>query len=308
MSRATGAELSLPTGLLPGGRFGDWSLTRPQYLVADVDGTLVGPSARASAGVVAATRRAAAAGLAVGFSTGRMRLAVGPLWDQLRLPGPHVLHNGAEVRASGATLAAWPLSRQGLEAVFRTAAALDAYAEIYVPEGFLVTARDERARPHWDILGHEPLGIATSAADVGDAAVLKATFAILDGSSPAPIVEALESAGLRAGPAGSPLTPRLTYVNATDPMVDKGRAVTTAAAHLGVPLAATVAVGDAANDLPMFAVAGTAIAMGQSPAAVKAAAHVVVPEVDADGVAHAIDACLAWREARSQPQSRPGTW
>ncbi len=260
-----------------------------------MDGTLVGPSIRASAGVVAAAERAAAVGFPVGFCTGRMRLAVEPLWRQLRLPGPHILHNGAEVRAGGATIASWPLSRDGLAAVFEVSRDLDAYVELYVPDGYHVTALDERARPHWELLGHEPLSVVTSPDELGDVEVLKATFAVVEGDPVAPIVAALDAAGLRAGPAGSPLTPTLTYVNATDRSVDKGRAVSAAAAHLGVDLDAVVAVGDADNDLPMLAVVGTAIAMGQASEPVKAAAHLVVPEVDADGVAHAIDACLGWR-------------
>lgn len=285
----------LPAGLLPGGRFDAWAPAVPAYLVADVDGTLVGPSARASEAVVAAARRARDGGLAVGFATGRMRLAVEPLWRQLGLPGPHVLHNGAEVRAEGRSIATWPLSPAALAAVFRVASELDAYVELYIPDGYAVTAWDERARPHWELLGHEPFAAVSSPEDLGDVPVLKATFALFDGSSPDPVVAALEQADVRAGPAGSPLTPTLSYVNATDPTVDKGRAVTAAAAHLDVALAATVAVGDALNDLPMLAVAGTAIAMGQAGKTVKDAAHLIVPEVDADGVAHAIDACLGWR-------------
>ena len=289
----------LPTGLLRGGRFDAWRPAVPAYLVADVDGTLVGPAAEASAGVVAAARRAAEAGLAIGFSTGRMRLAVEPLWEQLRLPGPHVLHNGAEVRAGGVTVEAWPLSADELAAVLGVAHDLGVYAEVYVPDGYHVTAMDERARPHWELLGHAPRSVVTRAEEVGDEPVLKVTLALFAGDDVDRVVAALEAAGLRAGPAGSPLTPGITYVNATDPAVDKGRAVTAAARHAGVALAATVAVGDADNDLPTLAVVGTAIAMGQASERVKAAAHLIVPEVDADGVAHAIDACIAWR--RSAP-------
>lgn len=274
---------------------------RPGYLVADVDGTLVGATARASSGVAAAVARAEADGLTVGFATGRMRLAVEPLWAQLRLPGPHVLHNGAEIRAAGRTVACWPLSEPALVAVFATARQLDAYAEIYTTDAYHVTAKDERAHPHWDLLGHDPASVVSGPEDLHGAAVLKATFGVFDPGRLAELVTGLEEVGVRAAVAGSPLTPGITYVNATDPLVDKGRAVRVAAEHLGVELAATVAVGDAPNDLPMFAVAGTAIAMGQATAEVKDAAHLVVPEVDADGMAHAIDACLAWRAGR-QPR------
>lgn len=285
----------LPEGLLPGGRYAEWAPARPAYLVADVDGTLIGPSPQATHGVVAAAQRAAQGGLVVGFATGRMRLAVEPLWAQLRLPGPHVLHNGAEVRADGATVASWPLSDRELDAVLATADELGAYAELYTPDGYHVTVADERARPHWALLGRDPLSVVSRREDLAGAPVLKATFGLFGGIPPGELVDRLQSVGLRASAAGSPLTPTITYINATDPAVDKGEALRVAVEHLGVELAETVCVGDAPNDLPMLALVGTAVAMGQSPDEVRAGAHVVVPEVDADGVAHAIDACLAWR-------------
>jgi hydroxymethylpyrimidine pyrophosphatase-like HAD family hydrolase len=56
----------------------------------------------------------------------------------------------------------------------------------------------------------------------------------------------------------------------------------------------TAAIGDEVNDLSMLAVAGSAIAMGQAAASIQEAAHLVVPEVDAHGVAVALDALVAW--------------
>jgi HAD superfamily hydrolase (TIGR01484 family) len=57
------------------------------------------------------------------------------------------------------------------------------------------------------------------------------------------------------------------------------------AADLGVDPADVVAVGDGHNDLDLFAWAGHAVAMGQAPDDVKAAADEVIAPVDQDGVA-----------------------
>ncbi len=257
-------------------------------MVADVDGTLVGPSGAPSAAVIAAARGVGEAGIRVGFATGRMRLAVAGLQDALALPGPHVLHNGAEVRADRRTIAAWPLRPHDIEVILDLADTLDLYVELYVDEGFVVSRWDERARPHWDLLGHEPLGVVTSQADV-DGPILKATYGLFDPDDIDRIVPALMGAGLAAGPAGSPVTPTIHYVNATSASVDKGAAVTAAAAHLGVSLAAVVAIGDADNDASMLAVAGTSIAMGQAHPELQAGAHLVAPDVDDDGVATVLD-------------------
>jgi hydroxymethylpyrimidine pyrophosphatase-like HAD family hydrolase len=51
-------------------------------------------------------------------------------------------------------------------------------------------------------------------------------------------------------------------------------------------------LGDQRNDLPMFARAGLAIAMGQAPEEVRAAAAHVTRANDEDGVAAAIDEVL----------------
>lgn len=279
----------LPPGLQAGGRLTDWDPEPPRYVVLDVDGTLVGPSTSASQVVADAVARAEATGLRLGFATGRMRLAVEPLWAQLRTKGPHVLHNGAEVRLEGRTVASWPLDATHRRAIADVIERFDAYAELYVPEGYLITRRDERARAHWEVLGRQPLGVLPDLTRV-DAEVLKVTFALFDGASAAPLVDALVEAGLAAGPAHSPLTPGLAYVNATHPDADKGTALRAAAAAIDVPLSTVVAIGDAGNDLPMLRVAGTAIAMGQADPAVVAVCHLVAPPVDEDGAAVALDA------------------
>lgn len=284
----------VPRGLRPGGRFDDWAPARPEYVVADVDGTLVGPSAEASDGVVDAVGRVQAGGARLGFATGRMRLAVEPLWAQLRAVGPHILHNGAEVRADGRTVTSWPLERRHLEAIAGIIERLDVYAEVYVPGGYLVSSHDERARPHWEVLGRPPMRTVPPVDEL-DAEVLKVTFALFDGEPQGPLVEALRQAGMQAGPAGSPLTPDIHYVNATSPHADKGRALAAAAAHAGVALPAVVAIGDAANDLSMLALAGTSIAMGQAEAEILDAVHLIAPDVHGDGVAVALDVVLALR-------------
>jgi Cof subfamily protein (haloacid dehalogenase superfamily) len=287
---------ALPEGVQPGGRFAAWRPAAPAYVVCDVDGTLVGPHPHATDEVVAAVARAQAAGIRVGLATGRMRGAVGELTAQLGARGPHLLHNGAEVRADGRTVAAWTIDAAGVDGLLAIARDRDdVYVEIYTDDGFVASALDERARPHWDLLGQEPRRVLGAAAELGDAPVLKATFAVFDPSAVPDLLDRIAALGLLGGHAGSPRTPGLTFVNATDPRADKGQALRAASAHAGLDLAVVVAVGDAHNDLAMFAVAGTAIAMGQADEDVRAAAHLVVPDVDAHGVAVALDAVVSWR-------------
>jgi len=279
----------LPPRLAPGGRWDTWTRTRVEYCVADVDGTLVGEDNHPTNATIAAVTQLQASGVPVGVATGRMRLSAEPIALAIGARGPHVLHNGAEVRSNGERLAAWPLTDEQLAAIIAIGEELGAYAEIYVNDGYLVTRTDARALPHWRLLGRQPLATITTVSDAPDI-VLKATFAVFEDP---PLVDAVcaavTAAGLRVGRSHSPVTPGIIYVNTTHPDADKGVALAAAAGHAGTTLERTAAVGDAPNDIPMLLKAGTAIAMGDASPEVRAAAHLVAPRVADDGVAVALE-------------------
>jgi Cof subfamily protein (haloacid dehalogenase superfamily) len=283
---------ALPTGVTPGGRFGEWRPAVPGYVVVDVDGTLLGLTGEATPVVVEAVEACRAAGLPVGLATGRMPAACAALAEQAGLSGPHVVHNGAEVRADGVPVHTWPLSADRVATLLEVCRRHDLYAELYVGDGYLVTDQRMVAAPHWALLGSLPDGVV---GDEPPPEVLKATVLAFPGDDVEGVLADLRAAGLTPGPAQAPAVPDVTFVNVTAEGADKGRAVAAAAAHLGCTLAEVVAVGDGLNDLSMLAVAGTAIAMGQSGAVVREAAHIVVPELDDDGVAHALRAAVGWR-------------
>lgn len=275
----------LPPDVAPGGRFDEWAPHVPRFVVADVDGTLLGRSPEASEPVVSALRETQSAGLRVGFATGRMRAAVEPLWLQTRAAGPHVLHNGAMVRAGGRTLRTWPLTEDQATRLLEVCREHDLYAEMYVGDGYLVTDDRPEASVHWGMLRQEPAGFADQL-DPGRDEIVKSTVAVFDGP-PDPVLALIEDAGLVCGVATSPLAPGVSFINVTHPDADKGRALEHAASHIDVSLPDVIAIGDGHNDLSMLQRVGTAIAMGQAEPEIKDVAHLVVPEVDVDGVVHA---------------------
>ncbi len=69
---------------------------------------------------------------------------------------------------------------------------------------------------------------------------------------------------------------------------DKGTALRFVARKLEIPLEQVLAIGDNPNDVPMFEAAGVSVAMGNAPPEVRAAATVVGPTNDNEGVAWAI--------------------
>ncbi|WP_240371252.1 Cof-type HAD-IIB family hydrolase [Anoxybacteroides rupiense] len=65
----------------------------------------------------------------------------------------------------------------------------------------------------------------------------------------------------------------------------KGEAIKKLASYYGMELSDTVVVGDSLNDLPMFAVAGYRVAMGNAAEAVKQQSDSITATNDEDGVA-----------------------
>lgn len=279
--------------LRPGLRHADWRPAPPRYVALDVDGTLVGPDHAVAPAVVEAAAAAADAGLLLGIATGRMLQGIDVVLDQVPLPGPHLVSNGAVVVHEGRVVAQRGLAPTTVASL--RSACLDAgvYLEVYVPDGFVVTADDERAAPHWELLGVRPLRVLEPDEPL-DVPVSKVTALAFvddgDGVDADAIAALLTDHGVVADVGVSPATPGLRYVNGVHPSTGKGTALRDAARVLGIELAATVAVGDAANDVSMLEVAGTAIAMGQADDDVLAAAHLVAPPVTEDGAAAALRA------------------
>jgi Cof subfamily protein (haloacid dehalogenase superfamily) len=281
-------------GLLPGGRRDAWRPTGPPGLVLlDVDGTLMGPDRIVTPGVVRAVRDVVDAGAHVGFATGRNVAGIVGAHGQLRIEGPHIVLNGAQIRRGGRAVQTWGLDAAHREAVLALCAEQGLYAELYTDDAVLVTEMDPFYKPHWDEVIGQPLGSIAEHPDLV-ADTIKMTIVALDDAQRDAVVAAVRALGMNAGAATSPVTPGFTYINITAPEADKGRAVVAAAAAIGVGPDRVVAVGDGVNDLPMLEVAGTAVAMGDAPDVVRAAAHHVVPDVAADGAAVALAAVLAW--------------
>ncbi len=89
------------------------------------------------------------------------------------------------------------------------------------------------------------------------------------------------------------------YLEVTAAGVDKGRALQALAAHLGVPMAATMAFGDGDNDIPLIAAAGHGVAMGSGTRGAKRAARWVTRGNDEEGIAFALHSLLPDAESHA---------
>lgn len=79
------------------------------------------------------------------------------------------------------------------------------------------------------------------------------------------------------------------FIEVMDPRVDKGKAFELVARTVGVPIQATMAIGDSWNDVPLLRAAGFGVAMGSSPPELRAASDAIVADVANDGVAEALE-------------------
>jgi Cof subfamily protein (haloacid dehalogenase superfamily) len=139
---------------------------------------------------------------------------------------------------------------------------------------------------------------------VGFDAVLDRVDKLVAPSADAGLLDRIE-ADLREALAGVANVERSQayYIDVTHPLANKGEAVRAIAARTGADLDRTIVIGDMTNDVAMFRVAGFAIAMGQAPDVVKAAAGAVTAANTDDGFAKAVTSLvlprLAALEARA---------
>jgi hydroxymethylpyrimidine pyrophosphatase-like HAD family hydrolase len=270
-------------------------VTRPELVVLDIDGTILGRDhRRASDRVADAIHATVAKGVPVALCSGRPLTSIAKIAATLDLPGPHVAFDGALVGTPGATpIYRLPLTHAAARGLVVAARAIDLVVELYLPEAHYVDAINEESVVHGQVIDVPPtawsLDEVLASSQEGD--VVKGQVIGIGDEGRAKI-RSVEAQGLplRFGWAKPP--PGVgdrDYVNVTNPGVSKGVAVRELAAALGVPLERVMGVGDGPNDAPLLEVSGLAVAMGNAEEPLKRIADVVVPSVHEDGLAVALE-------------------
>jgi Cof subfamily protein (haloacid dehalogenase superfamily) len=270
----------------------------PAYrmLVADVDGTLMARNGHVAPRVRAAVRAALTAGTLVVLATGRWYRSAQPIARELGLDLPIILHNGALVKdlVTGEVLDHCHLPRElaeqaigiirnhGMqpmvyENAFGGELLLAGPAELDSPftARYLATKIEHLRRvPLAELsLVDDPIQLAV--ADTADRTD--------------PLIAELARGPWRTVTSMTLAVPEARFVEVLSPGCSKARAVARLAQAHGVPMEQVIAVGDNYNDLDMIEAAGLGVAMGNAPDEVKSRADAVVPTVDQDGLAVAIE-------------------
>jgi hypothetical protein len=228
--------------------------------------------------------------LRLGFATGRPPAGLHLLREVTGSNGPDVVYNGAQVLVDGRPGRTWPLPVETLRAVARWCLDNGVYAEFAVGSGVVVTDFREAARPSWDEVT-EPDGLVADV-DLASVPSCKVTIYAFEPERGPELLALCATLPVHVDPSTAPIFPGVTIFNVTAAGVSKGSGVAWAARRVGLAPEEVLVVGDSDNDLSMFHVAGTAVAMGQAPPHVQAAAHLVTGTVDDDGAAAALYSCL----------------
>jgi Cof subfamily protein (haloacid dehalogenase superfamily) len=258
-----------------------------RLIALDLDGTVIGADLVVRDRVRESIIRAQAQGIAVTIVTGRMFAATKPFARALGITGPIVCYQGAGIFdvASGAIVQQTPLAQPVTREVLALARTDHFHAQCYADDRLYVDEMNAFTQKYVDLSRVEPVVVRSLIEKFADEPTLK--IVLVDEARRATAYT--ETLKARLGSRAYVTRSHPDFVEVLDPGVDKGRALRFVAAHYGVPIDATLAIGDSWNDLPLLNAAGMGIAMGSAPPEVLARADAIVSDVEHDGVAEAIE-------------------
>jgi Cof subfamily protein (haloacid dehalogenase superfamily) len=253
----------------------------------DVDGTLVGRDLKISDTVRRSIERMKATGIAGCLVTGRMYRAALPFARELGFDAPLICYQGAAIvdPASDEVLAHAALDNRVVRELIDITQRDGVHLQLYRNDEYYCEARNRFSDLYAALSRTEPVVVAS----------LREAFAYSPATKGVVVADAPEAAAyaqkLSATLGGRAYVTRSLpeFVEVLDPTVDKGAALRFVAAHLGVSMEQTAAIGDSWNDAPLLEAAGLGIAMGSAPQELRAVAAAVVSDLEHDGVAEAIE-------------------
>ena len=263
-----------------------------RFVVSDVDGTIVDHDKRLRPATIEAVGRVRAAGIGFTVISARPPSGVEPIAELLRLDGPIGAFNGGVVfHRGGEVMEEHDVPAEVARGMLDLAAGSGASVWVFADGRWHADTVDNPHVPRERVSANQEPVILSDLSEVATRAG-KVTFV----SDDPPVLEKLLAAGReRFGDRATIALSQTYYLDVTALEANKGKGVEALARAAGVGLEHVMVLGDMRNDLPMLERAGLAVAMGQAPDDVRAAAHWVSRSNDEDGVAAALDRLLAER-------------
>jgi hydroxymethylpyrimidine pyrophosphatase-like HAD family hydrolase len=269
----------------------------PKALALDLDGTLVADDGRVPPRVVEVLRARIAAGIPVCIATGRSELGAGPVLEELGAQEPAVVYNGAalwcprtrgfleeRVLADRSVAAALEFGRQErlMALVGTRGARFASHSEDPLLQQAVASIEGVNLLPYDELPVEYLIRVTLFCPRSKSSGDLRAAF---ESRVQSPLYLTDFAIDLLAQHRGSPVK----ALDVQPPCRGKAEILRWLDEERGIRPAEVVAVGDAANDLPMLAEAGWAVAMGNAVPEVRAVADRVIGDCNGDSLADLIE-------------------
>lgn len=266
-----------------------------QFVLSDMDGTLLMPDHSLSPAVIEAVAQLRAAGVRFTLASSRPPRAMRQQIETLGIDLPTAAFNGGVlINPDGSELQSHWVAREAVDICLALFVEHRLDVWVFADDQWLALDRKAHYFPkELHALGYEPLIVADFAPYLDRVHKMVAT------SSDFQLLIDLEQQ-LHEPLNGKAIAARSQqyYLDITAVLANKGEALATLAAGLGIELANTAVLGDGANDVAMFKRAGFSVAMGQGEQVVRDQADAVTASNAADGVAQAIHQLILPRAQR----------
>ncbi|POZ59937.1 Cof-type HAD-IIB family hydrolase [Chromobacterium alticapitis] len=219
-----------------------------QFIVSDLDGTLLDADSRVAPETHAVLRQAMARGIPMAIATGRHERQVRQLWPKDLPPVPVISANGARVHlADGSLLFQSHLSPDLLKRLLRPERVRDTELGVY-RDDCIMAYHSKREFSHYTGQVEEIADLERFCADD----VSKVIYC----GTPEQLKEVELDIARDLGDEVSMTYSHVCYLEVMAPGVHKGSALAMLLKHLGVDAAGCAAFGDNLNDAEMLQLAG----------------------------------------------------
>jgi Cof subfamily protein (haloacid dehalogenase superfamily) len=271
-----------------------------RLLLADVDGTLVTKDKRLTDRAVEAVRKLRDADILFAITSGRPPRGMQMLIEPLALTTPISAFNGGIVVEPDLTVLEQRVIPRDLAPTI-IAALESSGLDVWIYRGADWYVRDPQA-PHVAresaTVQFDPTVVETFDGLTDDVAKLVGVSDDLDHMASMAAATREEFGDHVSAALSQPY-----YLDVTHPRANKGEVVKFLSARYRIPEEQIATIGDAPNDVLMFARSGLSIAMGQSDREVKRAARRVTGSNDEEGFAEAVDRYILASHKRAPAQS-----
>ncbi len=257
-----------------------------KLVVSDVDGTMVTTAKELTPATFHAAERLRDAGIPLALVSSRPPRGMAFIQEQLGLTGPLGGFNGGTILApDGAVI------EERFVPAHAAQTALDFFAERGVSGWVFADGQWIILDPNGDYVPKERMTVRFDPTVVSSFEPYLDRCGKIVGASAKHDLLAQCEGELQAllGTTAHAHRSQVYYLDVTNPTADKGTAARALARWYGLDISEVCAIGDQANDVPMFRVAGTSIAMGNAPPAVAAQAKLHTLSNEEDGWSAAIE-------------------